>query len=426
MEVKNRKIFIIGISSFEFDDLTLNVQLILKNTNNIAIPESYFDELKYWFYPSKRSQKKLYSSKSDINLIKWLKTRSNDVVLISRGDPLWFGIGRILLEHFSKEELYFFPSITCVQLACSKLKIPWQGVKCISIHGRKTDELLKVLKAKNENLAIIPDPKINDISFIRKNLFELQLENYYNFWVCEKLGFKDEKIRQLKINDPTPNEISNLYIIVLSKNETSFPKYKYPLFGINDNSFKTFNDRPNLLTKKEIRVQILSDLELPEIGIIWDIGAGSGTIGLEALRLRPKLQLFSIDKRFGTKKIISENAKRLNVFPKEIFEEDIRTLIKYREEKLFKSPNRVVIGGCDKETKLLIIKELSKNMCAGDLFVLPIITYEVLQEIQSLFKKLNFQINLTYIQIQKGVTISEGTRFVPSNPVFLIKAKKEN
>ena len=425
MEVKNRKIFIVGINSFEFEDLSLNIQLILKNTNNIAIPESYFDELKNWFYTSKPIQKKLYQSKSDNDLIKWLKTRSNDVVLISRGDPLWFGIGRILLEHFSRKELYFFPSLTCVQLACSKLKIPWQGVKCISIHGRETDELLKVLKAKNENLAIIPDPNINNISFIRKNLVELQLENYYDFWVCEKLGFKEEKIRKLKINDPTPHEISNLYIVVLSKNETSFPEYQYPLFGINDNLFKTFNDRPNLLTKKEIRVQILSDLELPEIGTIWDIGAGSGTIGLEALRLRPKLQLFSIDKRFGTKKIISENAKRLNVFPKEIFEEDIRKLIRYRDEKFLESPNRVIIGGCDKETKLFVIQEISKNMCAGDLFVLPIITYEVLQEIQSLFKKLNFQINLTFIQIQKGATISEGTRFVPSNPVFLLKAKKE-
>ncbi len=425
MEVKNKKIFIVGINSFEFEELSSNVQLILKNTNNIAIPESYFDEIKYWFKTSK-SNKKLYSSKSNNDLISWLKTRSNDVVLISRGDPLWFGIGRILLENFSKEELYFFPSITCLQLACSKLKIPWQKVKCISIHGRETDQLLKVLKDKNENLAIIPDPKINHISLIRKNLFELQLEHYYDFWVCEELGFKDEKIRKLKINDPIPKEISNLYLLVLSKNETSVPKYQYPLFGINDNLFKTFNDRPNLLTKKEIRVQILSDLELPEIGTIWDIGAGSGTIGLEALRLRPKLQLFSIDKRFGTKKIISENAKRLHVFPKEIFEEDIRKLIEYKDKKSLTRPNRVIIGGCDKETKLFVIQELNKNMCTGDLFVLPIITYEVLQEIQSLFKKLNFRINLTYIQIQKGVAISEGTRFVPSNPVFLLKAIKED
>tara|TARA_Y100001978_G_scaffold159565_1_gene145428 strand:- start:98 stop:1372 length:1275 start_codon:yes stop_codon:yes gene_type:complete len=423
MNVKNRKIHVVGINSFEFEELSPSIKSLLENIKNIAIPESYFDQIKFWFYKSEKLKKNLFSSGSNNDLIKWIENNNEDVILISRGDPLWFGIGRVLLDNFPKEELFFYPSITSIQLAFGKLKKPWQSIKCISIHGRATDKLVKEIKSKKDNIAIIPDPKKNSIELIRRNLLELQIDNYYEIWLCEELGFKGEKLTLLKINEELPKDISDLYIVVLTKKEEYNYEANYPLFGINDSLFKTFNDRPNLLTKKEIRVQILADLELPENGVIWDIGAGCGSIGLEALRLRPKLKLISIDKRFGTKGIISENAKRLGVSPIQIIEKNINELIEFDMDKSLEKPNRVIIGGCKLETKILIIKKISRLMKKGDIFVLPIITFEVLKEIKLLFEELRFQINLKQIHIEKGVTIAEGTRFDPINPIFIIKGK---
>jgi len=426
MKVKNRKIHVVGINSFEFEELSSSIKSLLKNIKNVAIPQSYFNEINIWFNKSENCKQNLFSSSSNHDLIKWLENNKSDVVLISRGDPLWFGIGRVLLDHFTKEELFFHPSITCVQLAFRRLKKPWQDVKCISIHGRETDELIKAIKSREHNLAIIPDPKKNNLQLIRTNLLELQLDDFYEIWICEELGFKGEKLTILKINEEIPKDISDLHIIILSKKEALNCKDNNPLFGLDDSLYKTFKDRPNLLTKKEIRIQILADLELPENGVIWDIGAGSGTIGLEALKLRPQLKLYSIDKRFGTKEIISENARRIDVKPKQIHEKDIRELLEINLSDTFKFPNRVVIGGCNKETKIYTIKKLSKFMGRGDIFVLPLITVDTIQEIKSIFIKLDYQINITLVQIQKGLSIAEGTRFEPNNPVFIIKAKKIN
>ena len=425
MKVNNRKIHVVGINSYEFEELSSSVKLLLRDIENIAIPQSYFDQINIWFNKSENCKKKLFSSGSNNDLINWLEGSKNDVVLISRGDPLWFGIGRVLLDHFPKEELLFYPSMTCVQLAFRKLKKPWQSLKCISIHGRETDEMIRAMKSREHNLAIIPDNK-NNLELIRKNLLELQLDNFYEIWICEELGLKGEKLTSLKTNEELPKDISDLHIIILIKKEFFDYKDSYPLFGIDDSLFKTFNDRPNLLTKKEIRVQILADLELPENGVIWDIGAGSGTIGLEALKLRPQLKLFSIDKRFGTKEIILENARRVDVKPEQIHEKDIKEFIEINLNDTSKIPNRVVIGGCNKETKIYVIKKLSHNMVKGDIFVLPLITLEILQEIKSIFNDLKYQINITLVQIQKGLSIAEGTRFEPNNPVFIIKAKKIN
>ena len=198
-----------------------------------------------------------------------------------------------------------------------------------------------------------------------------------------------------------------------------------PLFGISDNTFKTFNDRPNLQTKREVRIQLLADLELPELGTLLDIGAGSGTIGLEALRLRPKLKLISIDKRFGSQSLVKENAKKLGVSPKKIIESDVRKFLTNDLSNFFSGTSRVVIGGCNIDTKIEIIEAVSKFLKKSDIIVLPIITYEVLQKVSDCLRKFNYETNINLIQTFKGVSISEGTRFEPNNPVFIIKAKKK-
>ena len=119
----NRKIHVVGINSYIFGDLSSKLQDLFLETENIAVPNSYSEEIKSWSENGLLKKKSFFSSKSNKELVEWLRSQKNDVILISRGDPLWFGIGRILLENFSKDELNFYPSNTCIQLAFSKLKI---------------------------------------------------------------------------------------------------------------------------------------------------------------------------------------------------------------------------------------------------------------------------------------------------------------
>ena len=422
-EIK-RKIHVIGINSFEFNDLPLKIQKLFIKTVNIAVPFPYFADIKLWEKNNTKKKKSFFASRSDNKLINWLESQKNDVILFSRGDPLWFGIGRILLENFSKEELSFYPSNTCVQLAFSKLKLSWQEAKYVSIHGRDSTKLIEALKLKPPILAIIPDSNNKGLEIIQSNLLELNLDDYYEFWLCEEIGFENEKIRKLSLKDKLPSDISELNIVVLSRKEKPEIINEVPLFGLPDNMFKTFEDRPNLLTKREIRIQILADLELPENGMILDIGAGCGSIGLEALRLKPNLNLFSIDKRIGSKELITENAKRLGIDALDIFEEDINNLLNSRNLNYLRNTNRVIIGGCDKKTKLRIVNVLSKDMSSGDIIVIPLIDIQTINDLRKALKRNNFDVNLNLIQTYKSLSIAEGIRLDPNNPVFLLKGKK--
>ena len=428
MKKVKRTIHIIGLNSFKFDDLNLNLQRIFKDTINIAVPETFINEVKKWSQKDPKG-KVYYASKSNIELINWLTNQKKDVILFSRGDPLWFGIGRILLENFNEQELYFHPAPSCLQLAFSKLKRTWQDVSFISVHGRDHSKLVSALKSRKSDLAIITDKGTKSIELIAKNIVELNLTKFYEFWLCEELGFPNEKIRKIDLENTLPINISDLNIVILLKNEyvpktKNIPLKNIPLFGLNDNSFKSFNDRPNLMTKREIRIQILADLDLPKEGVLWDIGAGSGTIGLEAIKLRPELKLFSIDKRLGTKKLIEINSERLLVKPEKIIEDDINNLLNNKIDNILKKPNRVVIGGCDKKTKIHVIEILSKLIFQDLLIVVPLINLESLQEIKNIFEDNGFKSSFVMIQILKGITISEGSRLEPNNPVFILKGKK--
>ena len=155
MKKIKRKIHVIGLNSFKFKDLSQECQELFHKVEIIASPHKYIHEIKSWVSIRLIKEKIFYESKSNLDLINWLKFNDKDVILISRGDPLWYGIGRILLNNFSKEELLFYPGKTSLQLAFSRLKKSWQDVKAVSIHGRETNELIKFLKLKEKGIAIL-------------------------------------------------------------------------------------------------------------------------------------------------------------------------------------------------------------------------------------------------------------------------------
>ena len=90
----------------------------------------------------------------------------------------------------------------------------------------------------------------------------------------------------------------------------------------------------------------------------------------------------------------------------------------------FEKPNRLVIGGCDKKTKLQIINKLSQGMSSGDIIIIPIIDIQTIKELKEELEKNNFKTNLNLIQTYKSLSISEGMRLEPNNPVFLLRGKK--
>ncbi len=432
MEVNNQEItkeeipiHVIGISASGVIGLSQELQGVILSAKKLAGPSRVLSNLNSWWtnQNSKDPFPDFYKSDKPVDLINWLKEQDQKIVLLASGDPLWFGIGRILLKHFPSERLIFHPSPTSLQLAFSRLARPWQDTTWISLHGRDSSPLLQLLHKQPESIGILTDPNVGGAKEVREVLRASQLEMVYQFWIFENLGGEAERIYQISTEEALP-ELGPLHLVVLIKKRIILDNEKdLPLFGIEDGFYLTHKDRPSLITKREVRIQVLADLELPQTGVIWDIGAGAGTIGLEALRIRPKLKLLSIEKRLGGKELIIANAKRLSISPSKIkvIESEALSILEKREiPDEFNTPSRVILGG-GSSNKAMMIEKILNLLSPKGIIVIPLATLESLEKILLLLKARRCNVKISQHQNFRGIPLKKGTRLHPINPVFIIK-----
>ncbi|MGE3804832.1 MAG: precorrin-6y C5,15-methyltransferase (decarboxylating) subunit CbiE, partial [Gemmataceae bacterium] len=120
--------------------------------------------------------------------------RTQRCVVLASGDPLYFGIGKLLLEHFEGAELQFVPHVSSVQLAFARIKQSWHDARVVSLHGRPLDALRAALAEDAGKIALFTDAH-NTPAAIARVLRENDRD--FTLWVCENLGGPEERVRSV-------------------------------------------------------------------------------------------------------------------------------------------------------------------------------------------------------------------------------------
>ncbi len=198
------------------------------------------------------------------------------------------------------------------------------------------------------------------------------------------------------------------------------------MFGLEDGLFVQHDDRPGLMTKREVRIQLLADLELPERGVLWDLGAGVGSVGLEALRLRPGLELWAVERRGGSAALIAANAARLGVQPAAVLEAEALDLIgagSAGRELSLPDPDRVLIGGGGRQ-RLALLQAVLARLRPGGVVVMPLATVEALARLRQELEHAGLEVRVVQLQAWRGAALADGTRLAPLNPVLVLKGRR--
>jgi len=355
----------------------------------------------------------------------WLTDAPADaiVVILTSGDPLFFGLGRLLLQEFPAEQLTFHPHCSSVQLAFNRLKLPWQDARIISAHGRSLAELQQAVQTGVEKIAVLTDG-IHTPGAIAAWLDQLNLPTRYRLWVCENLGGSEERIRELT---SVEESFAPLNVVVLQRRDPDGDQpdlNDLPLLGIPDRHFLSFPDRPGLMTKREVRVQILSELALQPGQIVWDIGAGTGSVAIEVGRLCPASQVYAVEKTAIGVSLIRQNSQRFqvgNVIP-------MRGSAPAGLETL-PDPDRIFIGGSGGHLTP-ILDACGLRLRFRGRIVLAIATLEHLQETLAWMRAQDWDSHLLQVQLARSIAIrastsdrssAQLTRFDPLNPVTLVR-----
>jgi precorrin-6Y C5,15-methyltransferase (decarboxylating) len=337
------------------------------------------------------------------------------VVLVS-GDPLFFGLGRLLLETLPVESLTFHPHPSSVQLAFSRLKRPWQGATVISAHGRSMDELVMALRRGDELIAVLTDPTHSPVA-IGRLILDLGLPQTYTLWVCENLGGEGEAVHSLTPETVLEQSFAALNVVVLQRQMSPIPDpATLPLLGLPDSAFATFADRPGLMTKRDIRIHILADLALQPGQVLWDIGAGTGSVSVEINRLCPTSPIYAIEKTLAGYRLIQHNQQRLG-------NGNLHPIHGTAPEVLADLPNpdRIFIGGSGGHLPDLL-NTCTERLTPQGRIVLAVATLEHLSTALTWAKSRSpdWSINLRQIHVQYSVQVGPLTRWQPLTPITLI------
>ena len=426
MPDESKQIHVIGIDTSSVESFFEAKKKPIFEAEIITGPQRILDSFKTWLKDKNiKNHKFEFIATDKLNdFIDLLKKGKKKTIVFSGGDPLWFGIGRLLIQNFPLSKLYFEPAATSFQLAFSRLGKPWQNTKWISLHGRDPLQLEKAIKKLPSSLVVLTDSNRGGAKEVYQLLDSLELQKKYEFWTFERLGYHNERILKISSINDFPMDLDPLHLVILfKKEEPKIQSKDLPLFGIVDSVFLQNADCPGLMTKKEVRVQILAELNLPKQGIIWDIGSGVGSIGLEALRISPNLKLVSIDKRVGSKNIIEENARRLGVKPSLIIEDEALNIFKQNKiTPSLSSPERVIIGGGGSNSHL-ILEEVLKLINSTCIIVIPLISLKSISKLESILKPKAHKLSISQHQSYRGVSIGEDIRLSPLNPVFILKGE---
>ncbi len=350
------------------------------------------------------------------------------VVVLATGDPLCHGIASFLYKRLDKELLEIIPNVSSLQLAFSRIGLPWQDAKIVSVHNKDAGEWKKgaglehglygLLQAifNNDKVAILTGPENTPDRIARMMVVE-KIANQFDMTVAENLLLEDEKIVQNKTVEFMAKQVFNGNDIVILQRKQA--KQARTLFGLQDSDFHQRKPDKGLITKREVRAVSLAMMQLKNNSIVWDIGAGSGAVGLEAARLCYQGYVYAIEKNSADFEIASKNAEQLEVYNYHLINSKAPLGLDD-----WPSPDAVFIGGTGGELAELIQLCLQRLTPDGWL-VMNFVTIENLSTAVESLKNYNARWNITQLQASRSQPILHMHRMKSENPVWVISAQRE-
>lgn len=245
-----------------------------------------------------------------------------DVAVLASGDPLFFGIGRILLERFGPDRVQIFPALSAVQLACTRFKIPWDDLPLISLHGRTPGVLAGRILSRPKVMLFTdqhnsPNRIATDLLAVLKEYEDTDRLDRIRVRVAENLGWRKERLYGGTLEETAEQEFAPLNMMLIEQyqeteaEEEETGREKAFVFGLEEDEL---THSRGLITKDEIRAVILHRLRLPTSGVFWDVGGGSGSISVEAARVCPNLDIYTVEQKEESQKNIRANIVRYNLY----------------------------------------------------------------------------------------------------------------
>ncbi len=338
------------------------------------------------------------------------------MVVLASGDPGLFSIATYLKERLSGIELDVYPGISALQYLCAKLKHNWEETAIVSLHGRERADWTAVL-AERQRMAIFTGGDSTPDGICRE-LMEKGISGV-TVTVGENLSYPEERIVTGPLEEIRKMRFNSLALMLLENGLASRkpgPAWKYTTTGIPDELFIRGNVP---MTKEEVRALSLAKLRLEEDSVLYDIGAGTGSVSVECGLRMNQGRVYAIEQDPEALALIRQNAVKFGINNLTVVAGKAPGALLGLPE-----PTRIFIGGTDGAMESILDWIERVDHCLR--VVINAVTIESAHEALAGFTKRGFlDLDITCVSVARGRPVGGKHLMQALNPVYIISADKQ-
>jgi precorrin-6Y C5,15-methyltransferase (decarboxylating) len=316
------------------------------------------------------------------------------VCVVASGDPGFFGIVRTLAARVGAEHLAVHPAPSSVALAFAAVGVPWEDALVVSAHGRALEPAITAA-LHEPKVAILTSPA-NSPAVVGAALVAAGRRGAVV--VASRLGEADQRVERIDVTGLATTTFDPMSVVLLLDGEPEAPTITW---GRDEH---LFSHRGGMITKPEVRAVALAKLDLPRQGVLWDVGAGSGSVGIEAALLAPRLRVVALERDAEDASHIRANAAAHGASVELVVGQAPDAFVD------LPTPDRVFVGGGGPA----VVAAAWERLAPGGVLVATSVVLEHAVEHRRLLG------DLLQVRVDVAVPIGRsGVRFEPRNPVFV-------
>jgi precorrin-6Y C5,15-methyltransferase (decarboxylating) len=341
------------------------------------------------------------------------------VVVLAVGDPLFYGVARYLCDRLGKDRFEVVPHVSSMQLAFARVKESWEEAFLTNLASHEVDTVLEQIRGA-EKVGLFTS-EASPPEGVARTLLELGID-YFTAYVCENLGSPDERVTQGELSEIAEQEFAPLNVMILVRKpevpDRPSERIGRRLFGNPDNVFLQSKPKRGLLTPAEIRSMALAEMDLGPASVVWDIGAGSGSVAVEAAQIASEGTVYAIEMDPDDHQLILQNAKRFGVA-------NLVPVLGRAPEAWqdLPEPDSVFVGGSGRGITRLV-DDAFQRLRRGGRLVATMDSIENVTEIQQMLRSHCSDVRLWLVNLARGYDQMDRVRFESLNPTFLVAVVK--
>lgn len=299
-----------------------------------------------------------------------LARRGEPVVVLASGDPFFYGVGSLLAEIVDPREMAVLPAPSAFALAAARLGWPGQDVVRVSLHGRALERVLPHAQPGARLLALSWDgttPRKLAVLLAARGLGKSQLT------VLEAMGGARERRRSASAEAFDIDDIDPLNLVAIEVEGAANARVIPFTPGLPDDWF----EHDGQISKREVRALTVAALRPTRGEVLWDVGAGSGSVAIEWMLSDPSLHAFAIEENATRAARITRNALSFGVPDLQVIESKAPAGLDHLPD-----PDAIFIGGGSGDPG--VVDACLDRLKSGGRLVINAVTVETMAEVFAL------------------------------------------